>query len=379
MSAAASAGRPDRRRRERRYRILYAMSVDWRWIKQRPHYIAEGLVTAEDPVSLLVAYIPAAVRGRLTRNRTTLRRIPLPTIAGGSYTALQPLNRAAARAAYALIARLWRPDAVWVSGPESFDYLPSSLRRRPLAYDAMDVAGAMNPRPERRARAEAEALRDADVVFAASEYIARTIEASGAASTPIVVRNAFDGHMLEPASPRPPGGRFRLGYVGTIGDWVDTEMLLAAVELLPNLEVHLVGPVLSAVPGHDRLRIRGPIDHADLHTVVADLDATILPYRQSELTLGVDPVKLYEYVAWRRPVLAVRYPEISYAEPYVCFYTGLDELVGRLGEIMRAPASFVASEAAIREFLDRSTWTARLRTIRATLRDRLGVPFVASS
>ena len=62
-------------------RFLYLMGIDWRWIKQRPHHLAEQLLRRH---SLLAVFRPSPRRFRWPRNDSRVPRVPLvPTLVQG--------------------------------------------------------------------------------------------------------------------------------------------------------------------------------------------------------------------------------------------------------------------------------------------------------
>src|SRR5690242_14990871 len=95
-------------------RILYLMHVDWRWIKQRPHFLAEALMTHYE---LLVMDRKCIVPGiQLTANRTRLRRrslLPIPW----KWRATRWCSVRAQRAWVRCVAGRFKPTAIWVTHP----------------------------------------------------------------------------------------------------------------------------------------------------------------------------------------------------------------------------------------------------------------------
>jgi hypothetical protein len=82
----------------------------------------------------------------------------------------------------------------------------------------------------------------------------------------------------------------------------------------------------------------------------------MLPFRVDELTRAVDPVKLYEYVALGKPILASYWPALERFAPFVTFYrdtTQLVDLVRRRDVPAPPPAEARAA------FLGPQSWRAR--------------------
>ena len=67
---------------------------------------------------------------------------------------------------------------------------------------------------------------------------------------------------------------------------------LAALRRLPN--AHFIGPV----------------EHDQVPGVIAACDVCLIPYRLNEQTRHVNPLKVYEYLAGGKPVVATPLPEL---------------------------------------------------------------------
>jgi nucleotide sugar dehydrogenase len=158
-------------------------------------------------------------------------------------------------------------------------------------------------------------------------------------------------------SPRP-----RLGYVGTVGPWLDVSLLTHLARRRPHWSITLIGPVergLSQLPELDNLRILGERPYASLPQYLAAMDVLLIPLRVSELTHAVNPIKLYEYCATGKPIVATRIAELEG-----------DRHLFHLGD---GPEGFLrAVDAALAETVgpDRALATARQDLARASSWDR---------
>lgn len=358
---------PEARGRARRRRLLVVMHVDWRWIKQRPQLVAEALDDAGFDV--LVAYIPSWRRSRLVSNPSRLRRFALPVLPLRRWVPIGRLSAACSRAFLAIVARAWPPDALLLTAPELVDYLPRLLRDTPLIYDCMDLASGFTSSAsemERITHLEKRLVGRAQILVASSGRLASHLASlASAGSRPLLVRNGIDSSDLS-AGPLPElprvNGRTRAGYAGTVASWLDADAIVAALDALPGLEVHLWGPVVIALPRHPRLLCHGPIPRYRLREAVASMDCFLMPFKMDDLTRAVDPVKLYEYLAWGRPAIAVSYAELDQFGPLVQRYETIAELIHLLGEVGRGELS-CPDRSSVEAFLVQATWRARVQPL----------------
>ncbi len=84
-----------------------------------------------------------------------------------------------------------------------------------------------------------------------------------------------------------------------------------------------------------------------------------MPFVVSDLIRGVDPVKLYEYVAFGQPVISVWDPGVEPFRGLVHFYSAPGEFSRLLVRLRKDAAAMAPDPAAARLFLASSTWPSR--------------------
>jgi glycosyltransferase involved in cell wall biosynthesis len=125
----------------------------------------------------------------------------------------------------------------------------------------------------------------------------------------------IDEHALKA---RLSSGRVRLGYIGAIAPWLDFDILMALAKRHPEWEIVLVGPVLlgvedkvdelTALPNAYRLE---PVSYERVPEILRQFTVGLIPFRFNALTRGVNPNKLYEYLASGLPVATTAFsPEV---------------------------------------------------------------------
>ncbi len=360
----------------RRQRILYIMHVDWDWVKQRPHFLAQHLSRLND---VLVFYPHVSRRSNLSKNdRNGLRLHPFFRIPfSGRFPLLRNLNVILLRIIFRFF--IWRhcPDVLWVTSPEFFKYVPRNISAK-LVYDCMDDILAFPVNAPRRSLLEAEEkelIGASSLVFCSSNSLrGRLIARAGHVEKYVVIHNALEPSAFSSASEKTvsvkKAGAYTLGYVGTISSWLDCEALIKIVNQFASVEIHLLGPLENlemALPSHERIKFRGPIRHGDLQAHVSCFDALLMPFQVTELTQAIDPVKLYEYVFFDKPIVSVRYPEIERFSEFVDFYVGHEELISILGRYLSEGFRKKYSDEARESFISGNTWSRRVACIEEKL------------
>lgn len=347
-------------------RILYLMHIDWDWIWQRPQALAAALAERHD---VRVLYRANPFRSRLTANTSTVRRSPLLPI---PERFLGRLAHGLQRLYLGMRAMGKKPDILWLTHPDLWPLVPSSIRQHAyIVYDCMDLATGFTQ--DIRSfnivrRQEQELLDRADLVICSSRSLLKTLTRQGEHARLHVVENGLDESWIAsaPALREKANGNLALCYFGTISHWLDWSLLQECLEGMPNLTLSLIGPQECVPPFvHERMTILPPVAHDRLPEAIAGCDAFILPFQINELTRHVNPVKLYEYLALGRPVLAVRNAETERFGNYVRLFSNRDEALDALRQVADGSLRPTNADALLKA----STWSARAQALNDILAD----------
>lgn len=161
-----------------------------------------------------------------------------------------------------------------------------------------------------------------------------------------------------------------LGAFGRWDDRIDWPLLRAVARDWPGT-LALAGEI---VPRGRRLADApsvcwlGPVSYLDLPAMARGVDAWILPYRVGPRTDAIDPLKLREYLATGRPVVATSMPELSHWKPHLRIADSAEGLLSAAFECSRDPADGRGARLAA---LEGEGWDERARVF---LEHVLGVP-----
>jgi len=163
-----------------------------------------------------------------------------------------------------------------------------------------------------------ETLEFADAVFTCSEKVKELYR--GLFKGIEVVPNGVDyEHFTRPIGDEPDALRYiprpRVVYVGAIAAWFDFELVVELARRMTDLNFVLFGPWASGIRAPsaypNNIHILGPIEYEKVPDVLAYSDVGLVPFRDCELVQGVSPIKVYEYLAARLPVVSLRWKELD--------------------------------------------------------------------
>lgn len=171
-------------------------------------------------------------------------------------------------------------------------------------------------------------------------------------------------------------GNCTLGFWGLVNDFnVDVELLTYISQARPAWAINLIGPVdtdparravggaLRALPN---VHLLGQKPHASLHNYLQGFDVALILYPHNKFNLARDPLKVYEYLAGHKPVVAAHMPGLT-EMPYVYSADSPSEFLGCIEAALRTPID----SARVDSYLAHCTWAARFDQLCALLAQAL--------
>ena len=337
-------------------RILYLMNCDWMWIAQRPHRLAWEL---DRRYSVRVLY-PRYLHRPWAKQYRTPRTADCRAVRQLPFQERFPWIRKWQKRIYRFHLRSGAPyDIVWLSSPMLTAYLPKDYQGK-VVYDCMDDVAALQGSAQAARYAELcqeECLKRADLVFVSSQYLKETMEWKGVRA--VLLRNGCDAETAQPPQAAGRKERYRIGYIGTIAEWFDWTAVTESLRQIPSITYELWGPVCTHLPESARIHAGGVIEHEEIRAAAESTDCLIMPFVINDITLAVDPVKLYEYIGCGKCIVASEYPEIERFRDFVYFYRTPEELTALLRSLIREGFLPKYTERQQEDFLKGNTWACR--------------------
>jgi glycosyltransferase involved in cell wall biosynthesis len=154
-----------------------------------------------------------------------------------------------------------------------------------------------------------------------------------------------------------PAGRRILMYVGALwGEWFDWDLLGYLADSNPEAQVVLIGDYLGQAPYQkSNVHFLGLKAQKELPAYLAYSDVSLLPWKVTPITLATSPLKVYEYLAMRLPVVIPPLEPLR-DMPGVFVCDSREEFSRVSSSVMRHQQD----EKAVGEFIRHHNWTARL-------------------
>ncbi|MBS1809166.1 MAG: glycosyltransferase [Acidobacteria bacterium] len=112
----------------------------------------------------------------------------------------------------------------------------------------------------------------------------------------------------------------RVGYFGNFDKRNNQELIAAIAKAMPYVSFVFTGPIqdnIAALKKLPNVYFTGPVAYEELPAVVKGWEACLLPYFYNTLTVNINPLKLKEYLACGKPVVATPLPDVCEMDQYL--------------------------------------------------------------
>lgn len=154
-----------------------------------------------------------------------------------------------------------------------------------------------------------------------------------------------------------------IGYVGTIGHWFDWSLVCRLAAENPSVCIRVIGPVYVAHFGilPRNVELFPACDHASAIKLMENFSIGLIPFKNTDLTASVDPIKYYEYRALGLPVISTSFGEMALRQDDAGVF--LAENFSNLNNLIKVALKFKCDISDIREFRSKNSWNLRFDSI----------------
>ncbi len=180
-----------------------------------------------------------------------------------------------------------------------------------------------------------------------------------------LVPNAVNSGLFDPRRPYPqpadmPRGSWTGIYIGALwGDWFDWTLLERVAETYPNAAFAIIGDYQGQCKQPPQnLHFLGLKRQRDLPAYLAYADVAIIPWKVNEITQAASPLKVYEYLSMRLPVVA---PCLKPLNDISGVYQTRDQedFIGLAGKVSRNSLD----QKKIAAFVNLNNWNVRVNAL----------------
>lgn len=159
-----------------------------------------------------------------------------------------------------------------------------------------------------------------------------------------------------------------LGFIGTMDERLDLELLDFIVDNNPKWAIIFIGikrknRIIRHLERKNNIYLLGWRNNDLLAGYIKSFDVCIIPYKINDFTKGISPVKLYDYLAFGKPVVSTNLPDLGDLNSSKLISVAKDK-----DEFCRQISSYLVfddpdTQTRRIEFSRNNTWTHRVDDI----------------
>lgn len=184
-------------------------------------------------------------------------------------------------------------------------------------------------------------IQRSDLVFAVSNVLAKKY-----GSKVEVLPNGVDPQEIVNAQSSPLNLNLKkpvIGFVGSFEYFIDFELMLDVIEKMKDITFLLVGHgrlwdyvrLESSRRTLSNLVLTGGVPHTEIFRYIDQMDICLNIFKKIPVSHAACPIKLFEYLAMRKPVVTTRLEELGYIdEGFLVYGDDTQEIESRIRELL---------------------------------------------
>ena len=200
----------------------------------------------------------------------------------------------------------------------------------PIIYDCMDNHQGFNETGSSIKSLERKLFKNSDLTITTSKYLDKLAKKNK--TNTVLIPNAGDYNLFKTADnnklPVPKDIKKIkdpiIGYYGAIAEWFDTDILENLAKSNLKYQIVLIGrvtnnKVMQLSFKYENIHLLGEKPYLELPNYLQQFDICIIPFILNDLIKATHPVKIFEYFAAGKPVVATKMPEILNLKDLIYF------------------------------------------------------------
>ncbi|MFA5032719.1 MAG: glycosyltransferase [bacterium] len=160
-----------------------------------------------------------------------------------------------------------------------------------------------------------------------------------------------------------------IGFVGLIWWWIDMELIYDVATKLHNCSFVFVGPVSQKVRKLNNIYFLGPKPYNEIPVYINSFDICIAPFKINDIGHAVDPLKVYEYLALGKPVIASAIEELRKLDNLIYIAKNDTDFVNCVEKALKEKKEDLVIKR--QKYAELNSWESRIDTMLQTIAEYL--------
>ncbi|MFC0655399.1 glycosyltransferase [Mongoliitalea lutea] len=182
-----------------------------------------------------------------------------------------------------------------------------------------------------------------------------------------IVKNGVNTTIFKPYAKHAPSNNsiIKIGYLGSIDDRLDTELIIKSAEICPNVQFHFVGRVVHENTknnlNHSSIFFEKAVPIEDVPKKMREFDIGIIPYLKNKFTQAIYPLKINEYLAIGLPVIMTSFAKLDEFSSMVIIADSADSFKKSVDNIILTDNKNLIRERTT--FAENNSWKNRSKLL----------------
>jgi hypothetical protein len=261
-------------------------------------------------------------------------------------------------------------DLLWLSNPK-YAYIDKYVSYKCLVHRMADDLSKFEGIAKSIVKVERNVINKADLLYVTSKNLIKAIDKKGSMIT--YLPNGCDYNHFQlteyiiPMELERYKDKKIVIYIGAIDSWFDVELMKYCA--LDNLEMEffIIGTdkinIEHMLKDIKNVHILGKRDYGIIPQYLHSSDVGIIPFKKNELTVSVNPIKLFEYCAAGIPTISSEMSEVNdiVKSNNLPIYIAQDKK--EFSTLLKQVDKRDINRNALKEFGKANTWNRRVEQV----------------
>ncbi len=351
-----------------KHRLRYFSHVYWKWIKQRPHFTA--LFLANNGYNVTYSMI--------LDKQNTIDKKEWQCVTNENHNIIfkdlyyNSKSRVFRKIYFLFISFFMNNDVIIFTYPTLLRDLNVHLLRlkgTKIIYDCMDYYEGIIPKQDLMSykKVEKRLVTHSHLVTVSSLKLKKDLVTQYHPKKILLIRNGYDkdtysNYDRTKFNFKKPNAV----YIGIVETYFDFANIIKYAIDNPNFHFYIIGPIVSKMQHfiednkQKNIHFLGPVEHERVPEAIKESDLLLIPFNITSIIERIDPVKIYEYLFFKKNIVSTYWDELGHFKGIVNFYHTYSEF--KKG-IEKSLANRVNNHEKIDGIIKNADWNERLKPL----------------